>query len=361
MREYPCFAYIPGRSAEDCLLKSSAHCNQVKAMFSQHAGPAQKPALCGGLQICVDLSQAFDRVSRSLVEESIRQAGFTREVEASLTLWLHGGTFRIDHKGHSVDIPCTKGVKQGSRGGPYQWNLVTRYLLWQLAKQKGHQWILDHVINFADDYHVSWIGHSETSLHRATRDAADLFSLLESAGLKINLAKSAAILRIQGTRFRAFQKNFIVKRPNGVFLKCCTTEGKAYHVPIVKKWNYLGSTLSYFSFDADTVARRIQAADHAFLKLKNVLGSRRSLPMWQRLRVCDACVNSTLLYAVIAVGIGPREARTIHYTVMRHLRLIAHSARHITRRYVAGSIGHCLWKASNSPGSGSVAHGQLAC
>ena len=69
--------------------------------------------------------------------------------------------------------------------------------------------------------------------------------MLESAGLQINLSKSAAIIRVKGPRLRAFQKNYIMQRRCGVLLKCITREGKVYQVPIGKKWDYFGTTLSY--------------------------------------------------------------------------------------------------------------------
>ena len=37
------------------------------------------------------------------------------------------------------------------------------------------------------------------------------------------------------------------------------------------------------------------------------------------------------MYAISAVGVGAPEARMIHYKVIRHLRFIGHSPRHITR------------------------------
>ena len=80
------FAYLPHRAAEDCLLLAGEHCRRVKALAAHPGnGPRSRHStLQGGLQICVDLSQAFDRVQRGLVERSIRASGFTREVEAAL-------------------------------------------------------------------------------------------------------------------------------------------------------------------------------------------------------------------------------------------------------------------------------------
>ena len=94
---------------------------------------------------------------------------------------------------------------------------MARYLLWQFARKKGVSWIHSHVINSADDYHLSWIADSEVSLHRAVRDVADFLNMLEDAGLKINLWKSAAIICVVGPRLRAVQQNCITRRTKWSF------------------------------------------------------------------------------------------------------------------------------------------------
>ena len=126
-------------------------------------------------------------------------------------------------------------------------------------------------------------------------------------------------------------------------------------MPLVKRWDYLGAILSYTAYASDTVQRRVKAADHAFSKLRQVLGSRRSLSLAQRLFVYDACVQSTLLYGILAVGVTPTAAKLIHYMTMRHLRFIANSPRHITRESnveLCTRLGrplplgalHCVWE-----------------
>ena len=196
--------------------------------------------------------------------------------------------------------------------------LVTRYIFLKLAQTKSVQWLQQHVLNFADDFHGAWIGQSEISMHQAVRDVADLLEALEDVGLTLNLAKSAAILKVVGPKAGAFYKNYVMRRSHGNYLKCVTSSGRVYHVPLVKKWDYLGATLSNAHHAAYTVQRRLKAADHAFSKLRHVLGAHRSLPVKQRLAVYDACVQSTLLYAVLAVGMGTTKARQIHYLTMKH-------------------------------------------
>ena len=121
-----------------------------------------RPDLRGGFQLCVDMSRALDQVLRTLVEASISEAGFSRDVEAAMLVWLGPSTCVIRHKGLSTQVPCTKGIKQGSRSGPLEWSLITRYVLWRLIQSKGLTWVQAHITNFADDFHACWTGHTES-------------------------------------------------------------------------------------------------------------------------------------------------------------------------------------------------------
>ena len=51
--------------------------------------------LQGGLQVCLDMSRAFDKVQRPLVEASIRAAGFSKETETFVLIWLQGGEYTL--------------------------------------------------------------------------------------------------------------------------------------------------------------------------------------------------------------------------------------------------------------------------
>ena len=58
-------------------------------------------------------------------------------------------------------------------------------------------------------------------MHKAVRDIADLLDALESVGLT----------KAVGPKFKAFCKNYVMRRADGVYLKCTTTAGKSYNVP----------------------------------------------------------------------------------------------------------------------------------
>ena len=154
---------------------------------------------------------------------------------------------------------------------------MTCFLLRKLVQGNGLHCVQEQLINYADDYRVSWIGGSEMALYNATCEAAEIFSLLESFGRRINLGKSAAILKVVKLLdpiLNAFQKNLIRRRSEGVFLRCASRDGKTYRVPIVKQRDYLGSVLSYSTFATETVTRRVKPV----MKLKSVFGSRRLAP-----------------------------------------------------------------------------------
>ena len=173
--------------------------------------------LIGGIQLCLDLSRAFDQVSRALVEESVQSAGFSPEIESAILVWMHGGRYEIQHKGLSAEIPCSKGIKQGSKGGPYEWSLIARYVMMRLLQQKGLSWLQQRMVNFADDNHLSWQGSSEQQLYKAINEAQEALELLTDLGFKINFAKSVVMIRIV-----AFRKNHVVKCQDGMYLKCST-------------------------------------------------------------------------------------------------------------------------------------------
>ena len=187
-----------------------------------------------------------------------------------------------------------------------------------------------HVANYADDFHLSWEGVTEHELCKAVREAAEVLHLQEAHHFQLNLSKSAVILRVEGPRKHGFHKQYVAKRCDGVYLKCAAREGQVFRVPMVKSWGYLGAIIGYGNFQRDTLTRRLTAAEHAFQRLKPVLGSRRVVPLKHRVQVYNACVMSTLQYAIFASGFGAGEVARIHGMIMKHLRYIAGSPRHIT-------------------------------
>ena len=60
----------------------------------------------------------------------------------------------------------------------------------QMVQRKGLPWLQQHIVNYADDNNLFWIGTSEQQLHQAVHEAAEVLEMLTSPGFTINLGKS---------------------------------------------------------------------------------------------------------------------------------------------------------------------------
>ena len=82
---WPLMAYLPYRSVLDCVLKVSQHCKAVRAMVtSQRGGPHLRASaqvrykVCGGVQLFIDLTRAFDVVCRRKLFSRLSELGVPR-------------------------------------------------------------------------------------------------------------------------------------------------------------------------------------------------------------------------------------------------------------------------------------------
>ena len=82
LRDIQQFAYLPGRGLSDALDRVVAHLREARTLL-QNASPsrhalrqgAQVPDLVGGITFALDLSQAFDTVSRQEIISLLHSEG----------------------------------------------------------------------------------------------------------------------------------------------------------------------------------------------------------------------------------------------------------------------------------------------
>ena len=99
IRTSPQFAYITGRSTSDALRRVFLHNSQARTLRSSSSRDPHfkraggKPAALRGalqaLQVCLDLTSAFDFVPRHLIAEALQEAGITGAPAELLLTWLH--------------------------------------------------------------------------------------------------------------------------------------------------------------------------------------------------------------------------------------------------------------------------------
>ena len=175
-----------------------------------------------------------------------------------------------------------------SRGGPYEWNVITRFIMWKMSQRKGLKWVQDHRLNFADDWHISWTGHTDTAIYRAVKEAAEILAMLEDHGFEINLAKSAAVIKLAGPRLRSFNRNYIARRKEDLYLKCSLSPDKTYWIPVASK---------YKNFEADTVQRRLCVAEHAWQPPNLACKTKGCCPQHWRDKHDDVCRDCCRFWA----------------------------------------------------------------
>ena len=75
-------------------------------------------------------------------------------------------------------------------------------------------------------------------------------------------------------------------------------------------------------------------------RLVKVLHSARAISLKHRIRVSLACVRSTTMYGLHAVGVGQKAAVRLCSFENRRLRALARSPVHITRESASRSFSH---------------------
>ena len=138
MQPYPQYAYLAGRSTADAVDRAFWHVCQTQTrtgqQFTLHhrrAGHAPKTFL-GSITLSVDLSKAFDSISRTHIRSSLEWAGIpTRVIDVVLGLH-HSMTLNYQNSGFRTSTATGRGVRQGCRLAPILWCCFTGWLLSKL-------------------------------------------------------------------------------------------------------------------------------------------------------------------------------------------------------------------------------------
>ena len=94
---------------------------------------------------------------------------------------------------------------------------------------------------------------------------------------------------------------------------------------------YLGVKISYYSSAKHTVAHRIQAANHAWQRLRRILCSRTQLDVGKRLAIWKATVIPTLMYGLAASAPGLKDISRMQHQLTRQARAITHIFAHLSK------------------------------
>ncbi|CAE7641710.1 unnamed protein product [Symbiodinium sp. CCMP2592] len=281
----PQFAYAPGRSTDAALSRVFAHCEKVIEMctpapyniLDSRFAPAAKPlASGGGLQLSLDLSNAFDVLPWALIDRALRLAKVPTSVRELVICWHKGLTYHLTIQGMKARIPAGRGLRQGCRISPLVWSMATIVLLHDLGDRIGdHHWVRAMITAFADDIHGGELITTTAQLDKLLINLGHLLDVLMDAELNINTLKSAFLLRFTKGFAATWKRRHVRQTKEGLLLTLRTPAGRQFHIPVKDEHNYLGLIISYQQPAASSITHRIQAAWTAYGKS---ISSRLSLP-----------------------------------------------------------------------------------
>ncbi|CAE7578930.1 Pol, partial [Symbiodinium necroappetens] len=251
VRTTPQFAYVTGRSTSDALRRVFLHNHDARALRSpstrdphfKRAG-GRSPSLQGGLQVCLDLTSAFDYVPRHLIAEALHEAGITGAPAELLLNWLHQCTYDLYIDQQHTSIPTNRGVKQGCPASPLLFAAFMTLVTRRLSSRLTTEWVERCLTMFADDFHIGQCFHSYHELETLSSRIGYIMSTLRSHGMSVHATKAKAIITIEGTKRSTAVKKLVRTSEDGRLFRIHTKQGDEF-LPLVRQADYLGLDVFY--------------------------------------------------------------------------------------------------------------------
>ena len=185
LQRVPQYAYCEGKGIDQAIQRVIAHCQSTRqrlqeGSLSVHERRAGKRcSTCyGGIMIGIDMSRAFDNLTRKVLLQSLQFAGVSESLQRIL-LEIHDSCqYELRHHRYSTKLRMEKGVRQGCSVSPMLYSLFTAWLLSELSIRTSETWIQRLVTCFADDTHLAWTIEQPSDLDFVCRSLRATFQLL---------------------------------------------------------------------------------------------------------------------------------------------------------------------------------------
>ena len=269
---------------------------------------AQVPDLVGGITFALDLSQAFDTVSRQEIISLLHSEGADGDTVRLVQALHDKSRYVLKAQGATTSVETTAGIKQGCKLSPTLLSFLTGQLFRSLVQQFGADQVLHFLTGHADDL----------TLHRTIRSVRDLRAIhrlitflleeVKAHKLVVNQSKCVIIAKLAGRE----AQNIISKH------SCWVISAKGEKV---KGWRlgpnktfpafqwvpsskYLGVMISYGHFELQTLHFRIGEAKQKLHLVRQFVYNRRVASTKARLKVWMSTAQSTLMTGLSDTGLS---------------------------------------------------------
>ena len=275
--EWPQFGYMTGRSTSDAILRVYLHeqkvlrlCRSAEVTPHQRRAGQDRAELAGGLQLCLDLSMAFDQVSRAVLLQAMLLSQMSQDVIALVNNWhiatpyCHG----------DIEVDANRGVRQGCVAAPLVWVIYTMHLMQSLSFYIPVVCILAWLTMYADDIHWGQVFRTEDELKEVLHLTRSFLDFLALFGVIVNMQKSAILFSIKGKRAAKWRSK-LIRRVQGQMhlrLPAIKQDDEWLDIPLVKEHLYLGVRLGYAKTQKATFRHRSRLARGTFVRLAQMVG-----------------------------------------------------------------------------------------
>ena len=264
----PQFAYTKGRGTADALARAHGHFYAVSLLlgknrvdrFQQQAGRVKASSI-GGQSLSLDLSKAFDNVSRPTIYRTLLAKGVSPTVVQAIQHLHFEARYHYRVGEYEGSTNTSNGIKQGCKIAPYLWSYFTIAFMLLLKDQRSQAWIEEILTIFADDCWGAWIIQQQRDLQQAIADLQLILETLETLHMTVNYQKTAILLKLVG-RTAASLRRQITYNSNGITYLKVTVHGKECGIPVKESHEYLGTIVTYSQRLERNMAHRLRAAQH---------------------------------------------------------------------------------------------------
>ena len=273
MDNVPQWGFMPNREVSDALSRAFQHCASVRKQcktqtpsLNRRWEGVQSRALVGGLAIALDISKAFDTIPHAEIFNAMADAQVPDNLRVLVMMWLDGAQYHVQGADGALAVNVRRGVRQGCVLSPLLYVLVVARIHRKLQDIMGAE--ADQTLDYyADDtlFHAEF--DTLQGFRVALAKAEKLLERLDTAGLAINDTKTQVLLRLSGKQAKQIRREVTEVRHGQPHLRLHALWTQRF-LPIVDKAKYLGTQISYDTFEDSSVLPRPElhsAASGGFL------------------------------------------------------------------------------------------------